>query len=68
MLEARELFGKIGTGKEQAVGRPADPYLDRALRRLIEKANREGDCIISGKRGYYRPDICSPRKNRKQST
>lgn len=59
-MEARELFGKIGTGKEQAVGRPADPYLDRALRRLIEKANREGDCIISGKRGYYRPDICRP--------
>ena len=35
--------------------RPANPYEDRELRRNIEKANNDGDCIINVGNGYYRP-------------
>lgn len=35
--------------------RPADDLEDRRLRRKIEVANNEGDCIINVGNGYYRP-------------
>ena len=35
--------------------RPANDLEDRALRRKIEIANNEGDCIINVGNGYYRP-------------
>ena len=54
-MEAKEYFDRIGYGKENAVRRPANSYADRQLRKMIETANREGDCIISCGEGYYRP-------------
>lgn len=35
--------------------RPVNSYEDRVLRKKIEKANNEGDCIINVGNGYYRP-------------
>lgn len=52
---AEMLFCRIGEGHRNALGRPDDDGVDRALRRMIEKANINGDCIISGDNGYYRP-------------
>lgn len=52
---AEELFLNIGTGRENAVKRPNDPGVDRHFRNLIETANKNNDCIISGVSGYYRP-------------
>lgn len=54
--EAERLFDRIGT--KWPVKRPTDPLVDRAFRRLIENANRNGDCIIpsSSGDGYYRLD------------
>lgn len=54
--EAERLFDRIGT--KWPVKRPTDPLVDRAFRRLIENANRSGDCIIpsSSGSGYYRLD------------
>lgn len=45
----------IPHGHKNKLQRPSNPYEDRALRRQIEKANREGDCIINVGSGYYRP-------------
>lgn len=59
-MDAQQLFERIGTGKEHAVSRPSDAYTDRKLRKLIEVSNRNTDCIISGKYGYYRPDVNRP--------
>ena len=55
MTRAEELFGRIGTGRHNALKRPKNSYDDRALRELINKANRSGtDCIINNGKGYYR--------------
>ena len=35
--------------------RPSNDLEDRKLRRKIETANNEGDCIINVGNGYYRP-------------
>lgn len=53
--EAEILFDKIGTGTARAVKRPANSRTDRSLRRMIAEANMNGDCIINGGGGYYRP-------------
>ena len=53
--EAEILFNRIGTGSARAVRRPYNRNIDRQLRRLIADANQNGDCIISGSTGYYRP-------------
>ena len=45
----------IPYGHENAVQRPANPLEDRKLRKEIERANCNGDCIINVGRGYYRP-------------
>lgn len=52
---AETIFNKIGDGHNNAVKRPSDKATDRYLRRLISEANSNGDVIISGKNGYYRP-------------
>lgn len=55
MSFAEMIFNRIGDGHRNAVGRPDDLNVDRKLRALIEHANHNGDCIIPGKNGYYRP-------------
>lgn len=45
----------VPCGHKNKLQRPADQYEDRVLRKQIEKANNEGDCIINVGTGYYRP-------------
>lgn len=57
---AQAIFDRITSGAGNAVGRPAvvdknNSTIDRALRELVEKANRNGDCIINAGDGYFRP-------------
>lgn len=57
---AQTIFNRITSGAGNAVGRPAvidksNSTIDRALRELVEKANRNGDCIINAGDGYFRP-------------
>lgn len=52
--QAERLFERIGTGAGHAIRRPGDAKTDRALRRLIAEANKQGDCIINNGEGYYR--------------
>lgn len=52
---AISIFNRIGDGHNNAVRRPDDEKIDRHLRRLISKANENGDVIVSGGNGYYRP-------------
>lgn len=61
--DAESLFLRIGTGADNAVSRPSNDYTDRILRRMIEDSNNRGDCIISGKNGYYRPRKNVPEEN-----
>lgn len=44
----------IPYGHENAVQRPANPLEDRKLRKEIERANRNGDCVINVGHGIYR--------------
>ena len=49
---AQAIFDRITSGAGNAVGRPAvidksNSTIDRALRELVEQANRNGDCIIN---------------------
>lgn len=53
--KARRLFDLIADGHENTLLRPADKYIDRALRDLVLEANKTGDCIINVGNGYYRP-------------
>ena len=45
----------IPYGHKKPMQRPANALEDRSLRRKIEVANNEGDCIINVGNGYYRP-------------
>lgn len=54
------LFYRIGTGKKNALTRPANEMQDRRLRKMIEEAQGKGDIIINLGEGYYRPDLCKP--------
>ena len=45
----------IPYGHARPLLRPTKSYEDRALRKNIEEANRNGDCIINVGAGYYRP-------------
>lgn len=49
---AESYFIRISDGHKNAMQRPADPNVDRALRRMIEKANCDGDCIVNTGKGY----------------
>ncbi len=59
---AEAIFARIGDGHKNAVKRPWDTRTDRCLRRIIEKANNNGDCIIARRNGegYYRPIPTDP--------
>ena len=57
---AQAIFDRITSGAGNAVGRPvvidkSNSTIDRALRELVEQANRNGDCIINAGEGYFRP-------------
>ena len=57
---AQAIFDRITSGAGNAVGWPAvidksNSTIDRALRELVEQANRNGDCIINAGEGYFRP-------------
>lgn len=45
----------IPYGHKNPMQRPSNLHEDRLLRRTIEVANNEGDCIINVGNGYYRP-------------
>ena len=48
-------YNRIPDGHKNAIQRPWDRRVDRCLRRMIEKANNNGDCIINVGNGIYRP-------------
>ena len=52
---AAQLFSRIPDGHANPLRRPSDSYTDRVLRRMVEDANNNGDCIINVGSGYYRP-------------
>lgn len=54
---AEHLFNRIGTGADNAMPRPDDRGIDRALRHMIHEANMSGDCIINDGFGYFRPGL-----------
>lgn len=60
--EAQSIFNRIGDGHRNAVKRPWDLRVDRSLRKMIEFANHNGDCIIPriNGDGYYRPIPSDP--------
>lgn len=55
MRAAEKLFLRIGHGKSEMIKRPSDPVVDRDLRKIINTANKNGDCVINAGVGYYRP-------------
>ena len=57
-MKAEEYFKRIDAGHQNAIQRPASPYVDRVLREMVERANRTGDCIINIGNGYYRVVPC----------
>lgn len=52
---AQGYFDRIPFGHKNAIQRPWDNSTDRELRRMIESANNNGDCIINVGKGYFRP-------------
>ncbi|MFQ7610079.1 hypothetical protein [Blautia marasmi] len=62
---AEAYFIRIGDGHENGVHRPdrKQPHMervDRHLRRMINRENKNGGCIICGDTGYYRPIPSDP--------
>ena len=53
--QAKDYFNRISDGHRNAIKRPWDKVTDRSLRAMIEKANRNGDCIINVGDGIFRP-------------
>lgn len=54
-MKAEDYFNRIPDGHKNAMQRPPDTYTDRTLRRMIERANKDGDCIINTGDGIFRP-------------
>lgn len=54
-MRAEDYFNRIPDGHRRAMQRPSNQYVDRQLRKLIERANNNGDCIINVGNGIYRP-------------
>lgn len=52
---AKQLFSRIPDGHANPLQRHPSAYVDRVFRRMVEDANKSGDCIINVGRGYYRP-------------
>lgn len=62
---AESYYVRIGDGHENGVHRPNIidhdmKRVDRCLRRMINRENKNGDCIICGDTGYYRPIPSDP--------
>lgn len=53
--QAMDYFSRISDGHKNAIQRPWNRVVDRFLRKMIEKANNNGDCIINVGNGIYRP-------------
>ena len=53
--QAMDYFSRISDGHKNAIQRPWNRVVDRCLRKMIEKANNNGDCIINVGNGIYRP-------------
>ena len=53
--QAMDYFARIPDGRKNAIQRPWNRVVDRCLRKMIEKANNNGDCIINVGNGIYRP-------------
>lgn len=55
--EAMTYFNRIPDGARNAIARPANMNVDRSLRKMIERANNNGDCIVNtgDGHGYFRP-------------
>ena len=53
--KAKQHFLRIPDGHTHPLQRPSDSYTDRVFRKMVEDANKHGDCIINVGRGYYRP-------------
>lgn len=53
--QAMDYFVRIPDGHKNAIQRPWNRVVDRCLRKMIEKANNNGDCIINVGNGIYRP-------------
>ena len=53
--QAKEYFDRIPDGHRNAIQRPWNRVVDRSLRKMIERANNNGDCIINVGNGIYRP-------------
>ena len=54
-MKAEDYFYRIPDGHKNAIQRPPDGNIDRMLRRMIEDANKNGDCIINTGSGIFRP-------------
>ena len=57
---AEGIFGRITSGRGNAIQRPERTNsfwesVDRCLRDMVNKSNKNGDCIINVGNGYYRP-------------
>lgn len=53
--QAMVYFIRIPDGHKNAIQRPWDLRVDRCLRKMIERSNNNGDCIINVGNGIYRP-------------
>ena len=53
--QAMDYFSRISDGHGNAIQRPWNRVVDRCLRKMIERANNNGDCIINVGNGIYRP-------------
>lgn len=58
--KAQGFFDRIPDGHRNAIKRPADAYVDRLFRRMVETANKNGDCIINIGDGVFRPIPSDP--------
>lgn len=61
---AESYFNRIPDGHRNAMKRPANPVIDRRLRKMIEKENCNGDCIINVGYGIFRPIPSDPEDER----
>ena len=52
---AQDYFYAMPDGHMNAIQRPANPSTDRLLRKMIEHANKNGDCILNNGYGIFRP-------------
>lgn len=52
---AEQYFCRIPDGHANAIQRPFNDCVDRCFRKMVEKANNNGDCIINTGFGVFRP-------------